>query len=431
MTALFWVSATLLLYPLLLYPGIMALIGVIRSRRLPRGPHGPSVALIIAACNEERHIRAMMEQLLVIDYPRDQLELVVASDAGSTDATHAIARDYADRGIRLCLAVPGEIGKNVSLDAAVATTQGEILVFADATARWSPSAIRDLASGFADPEVGCISARKAYWLEDGFGPRSYRSFWYLEGLVDRGSSLLGYVPNASGGLHALRRSIYRSVPGFMIRDLIDPAQAIGAGHVAVLDPEVTYDDAPWVGAAEVYRARVRITVRALSSTPYILGQLWRSHRPIAIFQYLSHKLLRWLIWLPVLGLLAACIALAPQNRWFATAALVQLLLYSVVPLAPALARRGHEVPALSAWAFFVLSILAMAQGFVSWTLGGRRTTWRLRPNGGAVPGPIAGLVSRALLRPRAAGELLHRSGWLPRQRPGARGQGPAAPEPDR
>ena len=157
----------------------------------------------------------------------------------------------------------------------------------------------------------------------------------------------------------------------------------------MLDPEVTYDDAPWVGAAEVYRARVRITVRALSSTPYILGQLWRGHRPIAIFQFLSHKLLRWLMWLPALALLAACIALAPQNRWFAAAALVQLLLYTVVPLAPALARRGHEVPALSAWAFFVLSILAMAQGFVSWALGRRRTTWRLRPNGGVVPGPIA------------------------------------------
>jgi glycosyltransferase involved in cell wall biosynthesis len=389
MITLFWLCAAGLLYPLLVYPGIMALLGTIRSRPLLRSGNRPAVALIVAACNEERHIRAMMEQLLAIDYPRKLLELVVASDAGSTDGTHAIVREYADRGIRLCQPGAGELGKNVSLDAAVATTRGEILVFADATAIWRPSAIGDLVGGFADPEIGCISARKAYWLEDGFGPHSYRSYWSLEGLVDRGSSLFGYVPNASGGMHALRRSIYRTVPGFMIRDLVDPAQAIGAGHAAVLDPKVTYDDAPWVSAREVYRARVRITVRALSSTGYILRQLAQGRRPAAVWQYVSHKLLRWLMWLPASGLLVASLALAPDNRWFAAAALVQLLLYALVPLTLMLAHRGRELPALSAWAFFVLSILAMAQGCAAWLLGRRKTTWRLRPDAGAVAGPTA------------------------------------------
>ena len=387
MITLFWLCAGALLYPLALYPALMTFLGLLRAHRLPRGPYRPSVAIIVAACNEERHIRAMMEQLLHVDYPRELLELVVASDAGSTDATQAIVREYADRGIALCLPAPGEVGKNVSLDAAVAATRGEILIFADATAIWRRSAIRRLASGFADPKIGCISARKAYWLEDGFGPHSYRSYWSVEGLVDRGSSLLGYVPNASGGLHALRRSIYRSVPGYMIRDLIDPAQTLGAGYDAVLDPSVTYDDAPWVGAREVYRARVRITVRALSSTRYILAQLWRGRRPAAVWQYVSHKLLRWLMWLPAAGLFVASLALAPQSRWFAAAAVVQLLLYAVVPLAPALARRGREVPALSAWAFFVLNILAMAHGSADWLVGRRKTTWRLRP--GAVADRIA------------------------------------------
>lgn len=376
MITLFWLCAGALLYPLVLYPALMALLGLLRTHRLPRGPHRPSVAIIVAACNEERHIRAMMDQLLRVDYPRELLELVVASDAGSTDATQAIVREYADRGIGLCLPAPGEVGKNVSLDAAVATTRGEILIFADATAIWRQSAIHDLAAGFADPRIGCISARKAYWLEDGFGPHSYRSYWSVEGLVDRGSSLLGYVPNASGGLHALRRSIYRSVPGYMIRDLVDPAQTLGAGYDAVLDPEVTYDDAPWVGAHEVYRARVRITVRALSSTRYILARLWRGRRPAAIWQYVSHKLLRWLMWLPAAGLFVSSLALAPQSRWFAAAAAAQLLLYLLVPLAPALARRGREVASLSAWAFFVLNILAMAQGCAAWLAGRRRTVWR-------------------------------------------------------
>jgi biofilm PGA synthesis N-glycosyltransferase PgaC len=171
-------------------------------------------------------------------------------------------------------------------------TSGEIVLFADATAIWSRHAIRDIVAGFTDPAIGCISARKAYWLEDGFGPASYRRYWAFEWLIDRGSSVFGYIPNASGGMHALRRSIYHSVPPHMIRDLVDPAQAVGQGYRAVLDPEVPYLDAPWLGAREVYRARVRITMRSLSSTPYILSQLLVGRRYGAILLYASHKLLR-------------------------------------------------------------------------------------------------------------------------------------------
>jgi hypothetical protein len=63
----------------------------------------------------------------------------------------------------------------------------------------------------------------------------------------------------------------------------------------LLDPEVPYLDAPWLGPREVYRARVRITMRALSSTPYILSQLLAGRRYGAILLYASHKLLRWLL----------------------------------------------------------------------------------------------------------------------------------------
>jgi cellulose synthase/poly-beta-1,6-N-acetylglucosamine synthase-like glycosyltransferase len=381
----FALSAGFLLYVLVFYPAAMAALGTVQHRRL-RKEGTPGVAVIVAACNEERHIGAMMEQLLRLDYPKDRLELVVASDAGSTDRTHEIVHAYAAHGIRLCLPPSDRIGKNVSLDEAVRTTTGDILVFADATARWHASAVRELAADFADARVGCVSACKAYWLEDGFGPESYRRYWSLEALVDQGSSLFGYVPNASGGLHALRREIYRSVPGHMIRDLVDPAQAAGQGYLAILDPDVPYTDAPWVGAAEVYRSRVRITMRALSSSPCILALLAEGRRPFAIFQYVSHKLLRWFLWLPACGLLASSAALGVDDAGFAAFALVQAALYASVPLAVAAARAGRAVPVLTGFAFFALSLAAMAHGFLRWLRGAKKVTWRsaadLRPVGG-------------------------------------------------
>lgn len=389
MVALFWACLSLILYTVALYPALMALLGLLaRPRGRPREGGGeggatapPTVSLIIAASNEERYLGRMLEQVRLLDYPQDRLEAVVASDAGSSDRTHAIAREHEARGsgVRLCLPAPGEVGKNVSLDAAVAATRGEILVFADATALWQPDAVRRLAAGFADPRVGCVSARKAYWLEDGFGPSSYRGYWRLEGLVDAGSSALGYVPNASGGLHALRRSLYRRVPNHMIRDLVDPAQATGAGYLAVLDPEVPYLDAPWVGAREVGRARVRITVRALSSTGYILGLLLRGGRLLAAAQFVSHKLLRWLLWLPALGLLGSSLWLAPASPAFAILAGLQLLLATLALLGLAAAGSARDVAVLTHLGFLALSLAAMARGCLLWAAGGRRTTWRLIP----------------------------------------------------
>jgi cellulose synthase/poly-beta-1,6-N-acetylglucosamine synthase-like glycosyltransferase len=377
--ALFWASAAFLLYVLLLYPGLMALLGACFAPRIRRQPITPGVSLIIAACNEDRYIARMMEQVLRTDYPRELLDVVVASDEGSTDRTHAIVRSYEPAGIRLLLPEPGAVGKNVSLDAAVQATRGEILVFADATAIWEPDCLRKLAADFADPRVGCVSARKAYWLEDGFGPGSYRGYWSVEGLVDAGSSLFGYVPNASGGLHALRRSIYEVVPNYMIRDLVDPAQAAGAGYLSVLDPAIRYLDAPWVGSAEVYRSRVRITMRALSSTRHILGRLLRGRRYVAAFQFVSHKLLRWFLWLPAAGLLIS--SLWPGARPPAFVALAQLLLYASVPVALTRPRLAERAPALAHWAFFVLSLVAMAHGFGLWASGRKKATWRLRPPG--------------------------------------------------
>ena len=116
------------------------------------------MSVIIAAHDEERSIGPRIDNLLAVDYPRDCLEIVIASD-GSSDRTVAEAsRADAPRPV---LDLP-RTGKASALNAAVAASTGEILVFSDANTAYAPDAIRRLVRSFADPEVGGVAGNQVY-----------------------------------------------------------------------------------------------------------------------------------------------------------------------------------------------------------------------------------------------------------------------------
>lgn len=99
-----------------------------------RGAAAPSVSIIVAARNEERHIEPAVRSLLAQTYP--SLELIVVDDR-SDDATPRILSGLAAVHARLRIvrvdALPdGWLGKNNALQAGAAAAGGELLLFADA-----------------------------------------------------------------------------------------------------------------------------------------------------------------------------------------------------------------------------------------------------------------------------------------------------------
>ena len=86
---LFWGSLGALAWTHAGYPLAAAALARVRPRPVRRGEALPSVSVIVAAWNEETVIERRLENLLALDYPRELLELVVASD-DSTDRTHEL-----------------------------------------------------------------------------------------------------------------------------------------------------------------------------------------------------------------------------------------------------------------------------------------------------------------------------------------------------
>jgi cellulose synthase/poly-beta-1,6-N-acetylglucosamine synthase-like glycosyltransferase len=59
---------------------LLGLVSALRPQKVRRGEFAPTVSIIITAYNEERDLAAKLENTLALDYPRELLEIIVASD---------------------------------------------------------------------------------------------------------------------------------------------------------------------------------------------------------------------------------------------------------------------------------------------------------------------------------------------------------------
>ena len=102
-----------------------------------------NVSIVVAARNEQRHIRQAVESLMDQDYPR--LEIIVVNDR-STDDTAAILKNLAracDRlkVIQIAQLPHGWLGKNHALYVGAQQASGDYLLFTDADVIMHPTAL--------------------------------------------------------------------------------------------------------------------------------------------------------------------------------------------------------------------------------------------------------------------------------------------------
>ena len=325
----FWIAAGFLAYVYAGYPLLVALVGWTRNRRVRQAEITPRVALVVAAHNEAAAIAAKLENALKLDYPAEQLEIVVASD-GSSDGTDAIAARYADRGVVL-LSLPRR-GKLYALDAGVEETCCEILVFSDANTLLHPLAVRRLVRNFADPEVGGVCGNQVHPRvmardSSGVGEMLY---WSFDKWLKRLESRTGSIVAADGALYAVRRTLYRMPESAAVTDDFAISTAVVAqGRRLVFEPEAVAYERAAGDAAHEFERKVRITMRGLRGVALrrrLLDPLESGFYAVVL---LSHKVLRRLAPVGLLALLVCSIALASRSGWFAAAALAQGALYAL------------------------------------------------------------------------------------------------------
>ncbi len=376
-TLVFWCSAGLIVYVYVGYPvllGLMAALGLRRPVR--REDHEPTVTLVISAYNEEAVIAGKLANTLELDYPSDRLRVLVVSDA-SSDATDEIVRGMAGRGVEL-LRMPERSGKTLGLNEAVRRTESDILIFSDANALYDRNVIRRMVRNFGDPEVGAVTGESRYEVApDDQAARSEDRYWQYELSLKRWESDLGSLVGGDGAIYAVRRERYRELDAADISDFVNPLQVVEAGYRNVYEPEAFCYERGAAGFGAEFQRKVRIVNRAWRAMIKMRHLLNPFTRGLFAWQFMSHKVLRWLIG-PLLGLLlAANLMILSQHPIYVLALMAQAVVYLPAVMAFLLLRAGREPPRLLEIPYYFCVVnLASAVGILQALRGQKYTTWQ-------------------------------------------------------
>jgi cellulose synthase/poly-beta-1,6-N-acetylglucosamine synthase-like glycosyltransferase len=375
--ALFWAFASTLAAVYVGYPVLLFVLArTRRSSETPAPKDGPlpTVTLFVPAHNEEAVIEAKIRNVLELDYPGDRFEARVVSD-GSTDGTCDVARAALEsaapetrKQVRI-LERPTRTGKTVALSECVPEATADLLIFTDANAMFRPDAVRRLVRHFDDPSVGLVCGRLHY-LE---GPVGEGLYWRYEDAIKRYEGELGRLLVANGSIYAIRRDLFRPMPGSVADDFVVPLNVASAGYRLVYDPDAIAEEKLPARIEEDFRSKARIVTRGFEAVWRYRSAILRSG-PLRIAQYTLHKILRWL----APGLLLALLFVSFQGRQdpvIGTALALQALLYGLA-VAGFLMRDRPHVPALARIPLlFCLVNAAAGKGLVDFLRRRQQTVW--------------------------------------------------------
>jgi cellulose synthase/poly-beta-1,6-N-acetylglucosamine synthase-like glycosyltransferase len=357
----FWICAGLIVYTHLGYP--LALRALVSLRRRPTLLPGawdepPRVSLLVAAYDEEEVIVAKIANALALDYPRERLELIVASD-GSADATVERARAA---GADLVLDLPRG-GKVAAQNAAAERATGEILAFSDANSVWAPDALRHLVEPFADPAVGYACGQVRF--VDAGGGNLEGSYWRYEMAVRELESGLAGVTAGNGAIYAVRRDDYIPLPPAGSHDLSFPFLLAKRGSRSLYVPWARAEE-KMVPTLEGELARKRRMMVGIWDIVVGEGMLRPGgYPPLYAFEVASHRLLRYASPFLHLIVLATNVALLGEGWVYAVTLAAQLAL-----LAAALLSRALPLAPLRVARYYVSTTASIALGLWDRLRGG-------------------------------------------------------------
>ena len=343
---------------------------VVEENLQAKSEEWPHISMVIAAYNEAAVLAKKLENIRLLDYPSDRLTIHIGSD-GSDDGTAELLQNMSDPRLHVHLFTERR-GKISVLNDLVRDVEEEIIVFSDANTMYAPDALQRMMPHFADPRVGCVSGELR--LEKAGGVSGEGLYWRYECWIKRQESKLGFLIGCNGGIFAIRKALYSTLPSWtIVEDFVITMRVLRQGSIVRYVPEAHASEPPCATSRAEMVRKIRIgagNFQALLMTRDMLHPRYG----LQAFAYLGHKVLRWLVPIFFLIAFAANIALAASLPFMllliceAAGGCIAVWAYNLTP--------GTESPR---WtrpiSYFYLMNYALFCGLVRILLGKQKVTW--------------------------------------------------------
>jgi cellulose synthase/poly-beta-1,6-N-acetylglucosamine synthase-like glycosyltransferase len=372
---LFWTACITLVYVYVLFPVLVRLLASRFGTSVSEADLPLKVSIIVTAYNEEKGILAKLENLLGLDYPKDLVDIIVASDA-SSDGTDQLVRNCGSDRVQL-LRIEGRQGKTSCQNAAAAVAHGQILVFTDATTRLDSQALRALVRRFDSADVGCVAGRLMYVTRtESVTGEGGEAYWDYEIKLRMAESALGSLVGVSGCLYAVRRSAYRPINPGLISDFVISMKIREQSMRTVLAANAVCYEETLNRAAHEMSMRVRVAIRSINALICERRFLNPWRYGLFAWQLWSHKLLRYaspFLWLIALG---TNIALMSKNPVYVALFVCQIAVILAGIAGFILQSRLAKLGILGRPYYFLLTNIASFLATLRYAKGERMVTWK-------------------------------------------------------
>jgi len=251
------------------------------------------------------------------------------------------------------------------------------VVFSDANSVYDRRAVSELATTFADASIGYVTGRLVY--EDpghtatGAGSGLYMRYEnWLRRLETRAGSIVG----VNGGIDAVRRSLYVPMRPEDLPDFVLPLRVVARGWRAVYNERAIAHEQALAEHQDEFRMRVRVSLRALNALLTCRDVLHPRYGLFA-FQVLVHKVLRYLLLVPLALMLISSAILAIASAFYAAVFIAQAAGYALA-VAAWLSRGRLRLRAARAAFYFSLVNLAAGAALVGFLRGRKQVLWTPR-----------------------------------------------------
>lgn len=377
MEIFFWLSSVIIVYIYVGYPILLKFLPKRPSAHVSEDNFSPKITVLIPAFNEATSIESTIKNKLEQSYPAELIQIIVISDE-SEDATDDIVKQIAlnDPRVSLLRQSPRQ-GKTAGLNLAMPQAEGEIIIFSDANSHYHPDAIQHLVNSFKDETVGYVTGKMIYVNTDGSvvgdGCSAYMKYEnYIRSLETQTASIVG----VDGGIDAIRKSLYQPMNADQLPDFVLPLKVVTQGKRVVYCEKALLNEESLSSSQTEFRMRVRVSLRAYWAM-YDMKHLFNpSHYGLFTLQLISHKLLRYLAFIPLLMAFISNGFITGEGSFYSATFLLQILFY--IAAAFVALNDGTKNKFLGLAHYFCLINIASAMAFIKFIKGEKIVLWKPR-----------------------------------------------------